>query len=64
MAQIGTPAGRDPDKFHDCFQLAQALLRRSADLWAHGDPEDPPTEEVLKKILKIFEDQRFVRRPW
>jgi len=44
--------------------LAHELLKKSADSWAEGDPEDPPTEEVLKQILKIFEEPRFLKRPW
>ena len=37
------------------------LLRRSAEEWAEGNPEDPPTGSVLREILDIFITGRFLR---
>jgi hypothetical protein len=28
-----------------------------------GDPEKPPTAEVLSQVLDIFEKAKFLRRP-
>jgi hypothetical protein len=40
------------------------VLRKAADEWALGNPEQPPSPEVLEKILRIFEKERFLRRPF
>lgn len=54
----------DPSyRFVDCFERTLKALRAAADEWAIGDPEKPPTEEVLSKLLDIFEREKFLRRP-
>ncbi len=50
-------------RFVECSEHALKLLRAAADQWAIGNPEKPPTEEVLSKLLDIFERERFLRRP-
>jgi hypothetical protein len=65
MAQVRPILTTDPDpRFEQCRESAVRLLRKAADEWAKGDPEKPPPVEVLEAILKIFEDERFLRRPW
>jgi hypothetical protein len=41
---------------------AHAILRKAADEWALGHPEQPPTKEVLEQIIRVFEHERFLRR--
>jgi hypothetical protein len=54
----------DPSyRFVVCFEDAHKILRRAADLWALGDPEKPPTAEILSQVLDIFEKVKFLRRP-
>jgi len=58
----GSPS--DPSsRFVDCFEEAHKLLKEAADQWALGDPENPPTPELLASLLDVFERERFLRRP-
>src|SRR5262245_6435275 len=41
---------------------AHKLLKKCADKWAEGNPETPPVEEVLRKILDIFAEAGHLRR--
>jgi hypothetical protein len=50
--------------FQQCLDQAQGVLQKAADEWALGNPEQPPTKEVLDRILKIFEEQHFLRRTY
>ena len=65
MAQV--TGGPDPfsarPTYDRCVEQALAELRRAADAWAQGHPEEPPTEEVLQRLLRIFERARFLRHP-
>jgi hypothetical protein len=64
MAQVTshlTPSDPGP-RFERCVDEAHAVLRKAADQWALGHPEQPPTKEVLEQIIRIFEHQHFVRR--
>lgn len=65
MAQGGYRLTTDSGpRFEQCLVDAGAVLRSASKEWAKGDPEDPPTEEVLKRILRPFEKAKFLRRPW
>jgi len=65
MAQVCPNLTTDPGpRFKQCRESAARLLRKAADEWAKGDPEKPHPENVLEAILKTFEDERFLRRPW
>ncbi len=64
MAQYRGKLTTDPGpRFEQSIRDALEILRKSADSWAKGDPEDPPTEEVLRQVLRVFERQRFLQRP-
>ena len=63
MAQFQPIYASDPGpRFQRCFDEAQARLRKAADEWALGHPEQPPTHEVLEDILRIFEHEHFLKR--
>jgi hypothetical protein len=64
MAQIGTAAmDSDPGpRFERCMDKSLAALRKAADEWALGNPEQPPTKEVLEEIIRTFEHEHFLRR--
>jgi hypothetical protein len=65
MAQFRPVYANDPGpRFEQCMDEAQALMRRAADEWAHGDPENPPTERVLAEILQVFARDKFLKRPF
>ena len=65
MAQFRSILSSDPGpRFEECKRLAIQLLRKATDEWVKGDPEDPSPEKILEEILNIFEDQKFLRRPW
>jgi hypothetical protein len=65
MAQVRPKLTTDPGpRFEACQQSAARLLRKAADEWVKGDPENPPPEKILEAILKIFEGERYLRRPW
>ena len=49
-------------RFERCVEEAQAVLRKAADEWALGHPEQPPTKEVLEQIVRMFEREKFLRR--
>jgi hypothetical protein len=49
-------------RFEKCMDEAHAILRKAADEWALGHPEQPPTKEVLEQIIRVFEHERFLRR--
>jgi hypothetical protein len=54
----------DPSyRFVTCFDNALKILRAAADQWAKGDPEKPPTPEMLSDLLDVFEKAGFLRRP-
>jgi hypothetical protein len=65
MAQCRSTLSSDPGpRYERCKDEALIILRKAADDWALGDPEQPPTSEVLKQILLIFEKQKFLHRPF
>ena len=41
---------------------AHSILRKAADQWALGHPEQPPTKDVLEQIIRVFEHEHFLRR--
>ncbi len=49
-------------RFDRCREDALNILRKASDEWALGHPEQPPTEEILEKIIRIFEKEKFLRR--
>jgi hypothetical protein len=64
MAQAKPTLSSDPGpRFQACTDAALELLRKAADEWAEGNPEEPATERVLGDILRILEKERFLRRP-
>jgi hypothetical protein len=64
MAQAKPILSSDPGpRFQAATAAALDVLQRAADEWAEGHPEQPPTAEVLKQILRIFEKEHFLRRP-
>jgi len=65
MAQIRPNLTTDPGpRFDRCMEDARRLLRTAADNWAQGNPEEPPTEEVLNKIVDVFANEKFLKRPY
>jgi len=63
MAQVRPLYSNDPGpRFKRCCDQAHDLLRKAADQWALGHPEQPPTREILEQILRIFEHEHFLRR--
>jgi hypothetical protein len=51
-------------RYERAFDKALALLRDSADQWAEGNPEVPPTEATLRRLLDIFVKEKFLRIPF
>jgi len=65
MAQYRPVYASDPGpRYERATQSAYEILKRAADEWAKGDPEDPPTEAVLREILDVFVEEKFLRRPF
>jgi hypothetical protein len=67
MAQYQDPGGRHKHlvvNFEDCEREALLLLIKAADEWAEGNPEQPPTKEVLDNVLHVFAKRGFLRRPY
>jgi hypothetical protein len=63
MAQHQSLHSGDPgSRFDRCRDQAHDLLRKAADQWTLGHPEEPPTRGVLEQILRIFEREHFLRR--
>jgi len=64
MAQVTSHnLSTDPGaRFEQCVEEANAILRKAADEWALGHPEQPPSREILEKIIRIFEHEHFLRR--
>ena len=63
MAQAQSILTSDPGpRFERCVDEAHEILRKAADEWALGHPEQPPTKEVLERIIRVFEHERFLRR--
>lgn len=63
MAQFSPLYDGDPGpRFQRCCDDAREILQRAADQWALGHPEQPPTDEVLEEILRVFEREHFLRR--
>ena len=64
MAQVTSyRLSSDPGpRYEQCVERARAVLRKAADQWALGHPEQPPTAEVLEEIIQIFERERFLHR--
>jgi hypothetical protein len=62
MAQATPVYSYDPGpRFERCVDEAHAILRKAADEWALGNPEQPPTREVLEQIIRTFKHERFLR---
>ena len=65
MAQAKPRLSTDPGpQFEEATREALEALRRAADEWAEGNPEQPATEEVLRRVLQPFFDRKFLRRPF
>jgi hypothetical protein len=65
MAQLRGEYDGDPGpRYERACREAHKLLKKAADAWAGGDPEDPPTEEVLQEILDLFIRRRLLRLPF
>jgi len=65
MAQVRPILTTDPGpRYECCVDEALIVLRKAADEWAFGNPEQPLTPEVLNQILRIFEKEKFLRRPF
>ena len=64
MAQIGSAAmDSDPGaRFERCVDTSLVILRKAADEWALGNPEQPPIKEVLERIVRTFEQEHFLKR--
>jgi hypothetical protein len=64
MAQVTSYASvNDPGaRFERCVDESLAILRKAADEWALGHPEQPPSSEVLEQIIRVFEREHFLRR--
>ena len=63
MAQSLPLYSTDPGpRFQRCVEQAHAILRKAADEWALGHPEQPPTKQVLEEVLRIFEHEHFLKR--
>ena len=53
----------DPgSRFERCVDKSLTVLRKAADEWALGNPEQPPTKEVLEEIIRTFEHEHFLKR--
>ena len=63
MRQGKPKAPPSTKKFARCLDNARALLRDAADVWALGDPEEPPTLDVLLTILQAFAKEGFLFFP-
>jgi hypothetical protein len=50
--------------YERCVQEAHRQLIEAADEWAAGNPEDPPTQEVLRSILDLFAKHGFLKPPF
>lgn len=62
MAQVRPVLSTDPaPRYERCVDEALVVLRKAADEWALGSPEQPPAPEVLKQILGIFVKEKFLR---
>lgn len=65
MAQYRPIISTDPGpRYERCVDEALNILRKAADEWALGSPEQPPTPEILTQILHVFEKEKFLRRPF
>ena len=65
MAQCRPILTSDPGpRYERCVEEALIILRKAADEWALGSPEQPPTSEILAQILNVFEKEKFLRRPF
>ena len=65
MAQYRPVYTTDPGPSYDrCLDDALRRLRKAADEWATGHPEQPPTKVVLDEILEIFAREKFLKRPY
>jgi len=63
MAQAQPNYDSDPgSRFERCVNQAHAILRKAADQWALGHPEQPATREVLEEVIRVFEHEHFLRR--
>jgi hypothetical protein len=63
MAQAQPILTSDPGpRFERCVAEAHAILRKAADEWALGHPEQPPTKQVLEQIIRVFEHEHFLKR--
>lgn len=65
MAQVNSKLSTDAGpQFGEAQREALAALQAAADAWAEGDPEDPPSVEVLARVLEPFFQRKFLRRPF
>ena len=65
MAQARGRYTSDPGpRFDRCKEDAMRLLARAAGEWAEGDPSHPDPADVLERLLDVFANQRFLRRPY
>jgi hypothetical protein len=65
MAQTrGRQWSEEGNRFDRCKQDAIRILTQAADEWAEGDPTIPDPPEIIEKILAIFAEESFLRRPF
>jgi hypothetical protein len=65
MAQYRPVFSTDPGpRYERALEAAHGILKKAADDWSEGNPEDPPTEEVLRKLLDVFIKAKFLRLPF
>lgn len=64
MAQARPTLTTDPGpRYTQCKEEAIKLLDKAAIEWSKGDPSDPRVEVILKDVLAIFIQERFLRPP-
>ena len=65
MAQARPVYSNDPGpRFDYCYEESKRLLAHAADEWSKGDPSQPDSAEVLNRIIEIFANEKFLRRPY
>ena len=46
------------------MEEALKVLAKAADEWSKGNPEEPPTRDVLNEIVDVFCEHRLVKLPF
>jgi hypothetical protein len=50
-------------RYDHTVSQSHKLLKKAADRWATGHPEQPATEEVLAQMLELFRKRQFLHLP-